>query len=455
MVTTAAATERLPPGAVAWSLYEAARIPLVTLVTIFVFAPYFVTQVIGDPVRGQAAVAEAGKWGGWIVALTAPILGATLDRWGPRKLFLAPVTASLALLVGLLWFAYPDGSGLSVPTVIAIWSANTVLYAYCDLGHNSLLARAAPRMEHRASGLALALGNAFSTALLIFVLFAFVLTPHPLFGLDKASHAPDRIVAPIAALSIAIGCLPLFFLTPDAPRTGLTFAAAVRAGLSDLRSLIAEARGQHRNALVFLAARMFYADAKVAIILFGGVYAAGVMGWRTAELLALGVLQGLFSTLGGVLAARFDGRFGPKRAVQIELGMVLIGQIAILGTRPDMILYVPVDLPPLWAGSMFNTLPEIVFLTVGVLNAIGITAAYASSRTLLVRLVPADATGRFFGLYTLSGNATYWLAPFLIELFTRSFGTQQAGFYPVLALLLIGLAILSRVRMPPRPLAFG
>ena len=449
-MSTAVTRDRLAAGAVAWSMYEAARIPLVMLVTIFVFAPYFATVVIGDPVRGQAAVAAAGKWGGWIVALTAPLLGAVLDRWGPRKPFLAVVTASLATLTALLWFAYPDGSGLSINMVIAIWSANTVLYAYCDLGHNSLLARAAPGLEQRASGLALALGNALSTLLLILVLFAFVLPPEPLLGLDRSSHAPDRIVGPIAAIAIALGTLPLFFLTPDMPRSHRSLPAALAAGLADLRTVIGEARREHRDALVFLAARMFYADAKVAIILFSGVYAAGVMGWRTRELLALGVMQAAFAAIGGLLGARLDGWLGAKRAVQIELALVLLAQIAILGTRPGRVAYLPVDGAPVWNGPMFTTLPELAFVAIGFVTSVGVTAAYASSRTLMVRLVPVEATGRFFGLYTLSGNATYWLAPALIEIFTRRLGTQQAGFYPVLALLLIGLALLSFVRLPRR-----
>jgi len=448
-IATAGAGGRLPIGGVAWSLFEAGRIPVVTLISIFVFAPYFVTRVIGDPVQGQAAVAQAGKWGGWIVALSAPFIGAALDRWGPRKPFLGLVTGSLALLVGLLWYATPGGAGLAIGTVVAIWSANTVLYAYGELGHNSLLARAAPGLEHRASGLALALGNALSTLLLVFVLAAFVLPAEPLFGLDRQSHAPDRIVAPLAAAVMLLGALPLFLLTPDVPRTGLSAAAAFKAGVGDLKAVLAQAR-THRNVLTFLAARMLYADAKVAIILFGGVYAAGVMGWRTSELLVLGVLQGLFSVLGGALGAWLDGRFGAKRAVQIELTLVLIGQAALLGSRPDAILFVAAEATPVWGAPLFETAPELVFLALGFLNAVGITAAYASSRTLLVRLVPPGATGRFFGLYTLSGTATYWLAPFLIEVFTRALGTQQAGFYPVLALLALGLVVLSRVRAPPR-----
>jgi MFS transporter, UMF1 family len=164
----------------------------------------------------------------------------------------------------------------------------------------------------------------------------------------------------------------------------------------------------------------------------------------------LGVIQGVFAVIGGLLAAKLDGWLGPKRAVQVELTVVLVGQLAILGSRPDMILYMPASAAPVWGGPLFATAPELAFLALGLTSAVGVTAAYASSRTLLVRLVPADATGRFFGLYTLSGNATYWLAPLLIEVFTRALGTQQAGFYPIVGLLLIGLAILSFVRVPQR-----
>jgi len=64
--------------------------------------------------------------------------------------------------------------------------------------------------------------------------------------------------------------------------------------------------------------------------------------------------------------------------------------------------------------------------------------------------VPEKESGVFFGLYALSGNATYWLAPLLVEIFTRAYGTQQAGFYPVIGLLLIGLALLSFVKAPAR-----
>ncbi len=453
-----ASGNRLSAGAVAWALFEGVRVPYVVLISIYVFIPYFATVVIGDPVQGQTAVAQYGKIAGWVVALTAPILGAAVDRMGPRKPWLGLVTTLMVALVGLLWWTLPDGSGLSVAQVVATAAALTILYAYGEMLHNALLPRAAPGQEHLASGLGLALGNAVSTAMLVFVLWAFVLPgkvdwpiipPAPLFGLDALLHEPDRIVGPIVALVLALGCLPLFFLTPDAPRTGIGPAAAFAGAFADLKRLVVQARG-HRNALTFLVARMIYADGKAAILLFGGVYAAGVMRWGTLELLAYGVILSIVAVLGGAVGAWLDGKVGAKRAIQIELVMVIVSQIAVLGGGRERILYQPASAEVLWDAPMFRTLPELAFLAVAFLTAIGLTAAYASSRTLLVRLVPEKESGVFFGLYALSGNATYWLAPLLVEIFTRAYGTQQAGFYPVIGLLLIGLGILSFVKPPPR-----
>ena len=453
-----ASGKRLSAGAVAWALFEGVRIPYVVLVTIYVFMPYFATVVVGDPVQGQAAVAEYGKIGGWIVALTAPLLGAAVDRLGPRKPWLGLVTTLMVGLAGLLWWTLPDGSGLSVGQVVAVAATMTVLYAYGEMLHNALLPRAAPGREHLASGLGLVLGNAISTAMLVFVLWAFVLPGKvgwgfipatPLFGLDPLSHEPDRIVAPLVAAALAIGCLPLFFLTPDAPRTGARPLEALLGAAGDLKRLFAQARG-HRDVLFFLFARMLYADGKTAILLFGGIYAAGVMRWGTLELLAYGVILSIVAVLGGFVGAWLDGWLGAKRAVQIEIILILISQAAVLGGGHDRILYAPASTAPLWDGPMFRTLPELAFLASALLTAIGVTAAYASSRTLLVRLVPETEAGVFFGLYALSGTATFWLAPALVEGFTRAYGTQQAGFYPVIGLLLAGLGLLSFVKAPPR-----
>jgi MFS transporter, UMF1 family len=65
---------------------------------------------------------------------------------------------------------------------------------------------------------------------------------------------------------------------------------------------------------------------------------------------------------------------------------------------------------------------------------------------LLTRIVPADQLGTFFGLYALSGSATMWLGPLLVESATRSGGSQAAGFVPVIGLLTAGLFLLLFVK---------
>jgi UMF1 family MFS transporter len=79
-----------------------------------------------------------------------------------------------------------------------------------------------------------------------------------------------------------------------------------------------------------------------------------------------------------------------------------------------------------------------MFLLIGFINALFITAQYASSRTALTRLTPPDQTGAFFGVYALSGVATAWLAPSLVNIGTRLTHSQQGGFASIVLLLVVG-----------------
>lgn len=450
---------KLSLGALCWSLFEGVRNPYVVLVTIYVFMPYFARVVVGDAVRGQQAVAAYGQYSGWIVMLTAPLLGASIDKMGRRKPWLALIVMAMVPLMWSLWWTKPDHSGLSVGMVIAIATVIGVLFSYTEVLHNSLLVRAAGLSgAHKASGLALALGNAFSVGALVFVLWAFALPGKvdwgfipkaPLFGLNIATHEQDRIVAPIAATLFALGALPLFLFTADAGKGQVPVLRAFKEGAATLWRMVTSLRG-HRDAMIFLIARMFYVDGMTAILLFSGVYASGVMGWKALEMLAYGVILSILAVLGGVLGGVLDHVLGPKRSVQIEIGMTLIGLIAMLGMGPDKILYLwhfdPAAHAPVWHGPMFTTLPEIIYLLIGFSNAMFITAHYASSRTLLTRLTPPEQTGAFFGVYALSGTATVWLGSSLVNLGTHIFKTQQGGFATILGLLALGFVGLLFVR---------
>ncbi|MFC6336664.1 MFS transporter [Pseudomonas sp. CCM 7891] len=446
MTTTLACDQvtasRLPNSARAWALYEGVRTPYVILIKVYIFIPYFATVLVGDPVKGQEVVAKLIMAYGLFGALTAPLLGAIMDRAGRRKPMLAVITSALALCCASLWWATPDGLGFGMTCAIIFLAA--VLFSYSEVLHNSLLPFASPSTRISAtSGLGLALGSAISVALLAFVLWAFALPVKmsaawlpgvPLFGLSAATHETERIVGPIVAVVMALGVLPLFLFGHDAP---LGVGTRLSEGFAQLKATL-KTLTNHRPMAIFLFSRMIYADGLTAILLFTGVYAAGVMQWKALELTTLGILVSCFLAIGGLVGGRLDRMLGIRRAIQVELAIVIIGQVMLIGMAPDRFLYFPYEGGPVWDGPMFTTLPEIAFVAIGCLNAIGTCACYASSRSMLANLATPATIGSWFGLYALSGTVTIWLGSALVGVVTAWGGTQQIGFVALVALLLIG-----------------
>lgn len=427
---------------------------MMILVIIYIFVPYVAETLIGGSVRGQETFSRWNTYASIFIMLTAPVLGASVDCFGRRKAWLAVIVAAMSSIGFALWWAVPNGAGMSVPMVLLLLLLMlNILFPYSEVLHNSLLVRAAGRGgAHRASGLALALGNAFGVAALTWTAWAFALPGHvswwwvppaPLFGLDPAAHAPERIVGPLSAAIFLLWSLPLFLFTPDAAATGVSARRAFVEGIKALWLMLQTVK-QYRPAATFLLARLFYIDGTTAILLYGGLYLRGVMKWSPLELLVYGILASTVAIGGAFLGRWLDGRIGPKRAVQVELLLLLIGVVAYTGNNPDTILYIwhpdPDFVPhsPLWRGPIFRTLPDVAMALTGLFIAIFITANYASSRTLLTRLTPPDQSGAFFGLFALSGTATLWLGNLLVNLGTRVFQSQQGGFAIITIMLAAG-----------------
>jgi UMF1 family MFS transporter len=451
---------RLSRGALAWILQQGARDPYVILITIYIFSPYFSRVLVGDPVKGQALVANISTLYGLLTAATAPFLGAMIEQYGPRKPMLGIVAAIMVPSLVALWWAMPSG-GLPLMVTSALLVVLGVVFNWGDVLSNSLLSRAAGPAPGRAaliSGLGYALANGLSVALLVFMLWGMVLpgqvdwpgVPHtPLFGLDPAKNEPSRIAGPLAATVLLLGAIPFFLWTPDAARTGRSWMDSLRAGIAMLRETFANLKG-HRDIATYLGSRMLYCDGMTALLIFGGLFAAGLMKWGPLEMLAYGISLSVFAVLGGLIAPWFDRVLGPRKAVQLEIAGSLLMLIGTLGMGREKILYFwsydPAAHAPIWNGPLFRTAPELVYLGLGLMIAVFVTAQYASSRTLLIKLCPPDRTAAFFGLYALSGTATAWLGSLLVALATAIFHSQVAGFLPIAALLLAGLCVLFLVK---------
>ncbi|MDX1682407.1 MAG: MFS transporter, partial [Phycisphaeraceae bacterium] len=122
---------------VSWALYDFGNSGFPTVVQTFVFAAYFTREVAADPDRGASQWGWAIGGAGVVVALLAPLLGATADRRRRRKFPLALLTAVCILATAALALVAPDISWVW-PALLLVALA-TVAAELAVVLYNSLL----------------------------------------------------------------------------------------------------------------------------------------------------------------------------------------------------------------------------------------------------------------------------------------------------------------------------
>src|ERR1700709_2168166 len=106
-----------PPrsAVISWIFFDWAAQPYFTLITTFVFAPYFATHVASDPATGQSLWGFATAAAGLMIALLSPVLGAIADASGRRKPWIAAFGAPLGIGSSLMWLRQTGGPGVLPP----------------------------------------------------------------------------------------------------------------------------------------------------------------------------------------------------------------------------------------------------------------------------------------------------------------------------------------------------
>lgn len=426
-----------------WYFFDWAAQPYHTLLVTFIFGPYFVSAVVGDPVLGQALWARMMWIVGLFLALSAPILGAIADSNGPRKPWIAVFSVIYIIAAASLWLATP---GLEDTTVILL--AFGIGFAAVELAQvliNAMLPTLGPREDlGRISGNGWAFGYCGGLLTLVIMLLFLaegengltMLGTPPVFGLDAAAREGTRAVGPLTAIWYVIFVIPLFLWVPDVVKKA-SAGGAISKGLSDLKATLADLPN-NTSLAAYLGSSMFYRDALNGLYTFGGIYAAGVLGWSVTQIGIFGIVAiitgAIFSWLGGYA----DKKYGPKMVITCSVFALIIVCMMIIGTsRTTFFGAVLAD------GSTF---PDTLFMVCGAVIGGAGGILQAASRTMLVHQAEPDRVTEAFGLYALSGRATAFLAPAMIDLVTTLTGNQRLGLSPVILLFGIGLALLFWVR---------
>lgn len=443
----------------AWLFFDWAAQPFFTLITTFVFAPFFAAALASDPAQGQALWGYATGFAGLCIALLSPLLGGIADRTGPRKPWIAVFGAMLVLGSGALWFAVP-GSPLAVPIALAGFVIATIGAEFATTFNNAMMTRLVPPERLgwlSGTGWAIGyLGGLISLAIVLALLAADPLTGKtlvgltPMLGLDAAAREGDRFSGPLTALWFVVFVAPMFLLTPDTTRTGMSLSEAAKGGVGRLMDTLRELP-RLPSLGRFLLANMIYQDALVALFAFGGIYAAGVFGWQTIEIGVFGILLTVTGTFGAWIGGRVDDAIGGKTVVLGSIGCLLLACLGILSLAPDRILFVVEAAPATPGDGLFGSLPEKVYLGLGLLIGLVAGPLQASSRSLMARLAPPERVGEFFGLFALSGKVTSFLGPTLVALATTVFASQRAGLAVLILFFLTGGALLAGVNVKRAP----
>lgn len=436
-----------------WMLFDWAAQPFFTVITTFIFGPYFVSRMASDPETGQAAWGYGIAVAGLAIAVLSPILGSVADQTGPRKPWIALFAAIKITSLCLLWFAAP-GSNLFL--VVLFFSLASVAAEFSTVFNDSMMPRLVPKSEiGRISNMAWGLGYLGGMIALIVVVAFMASSPEtgktivgldPILGLDPKLGEDARATGPLTAAWYLLFILPMFLFTPDAAK-GIPLGPAVREGLSELKSTLGEIR-KRSGIFRFLVARMIYQDGVNALLALGGAFAAAMFHWSITEIGLFGIILNVVAIVGCLVAARLDVALGSKTIVMISLVLLSIATIGIVSTGPGYTLFGAWMMPGADSGGLFGTPAEKAYIFFGLLIGLAFGPVQASSRSYMARSVTAAESGRYFGIYALAGRATSFAAPFMVATITLASGSSRLGMAAIVLFLGVGLAILVRTAYP-------
>jgi UMF1 family MFS transporter len=288
-----------------------------------------------------------------------------------------------------------------------------------------------PETTGRLSSIGAAAGFLGSVVLLLLIYVGFISGNGPERGL---LHVPThdglyvRTAMLLAAAYFAVLALPLLLTAHRLPDPGaVTQPTSMLGGYRRLWSEIKAEWRRDRNLVYFLGASALFRDGLAAVLAFGAVLGVNVYHLSQADVLVFGVAASVVAAVGAILGGFVDHRIGSKPVIVGSLAVMVVVELALLALSGPLAF---------WVG--------------GLLLALFLGPALSSSRALLLQMADHGKEGVAFGLYTMTGRAVSFIAPWLFSVFVDGFGAVRAGWGGISLVLLAGVLAMLVVRVPPR-----
>ncbi len=426
-----------------WFFFDWASQPYNTLLVTFIFAPY-VKDLMGDGTAAQTAWGFGVGAAGIVIVLLAPILGAMADQSGNRMRWIWIFSILYVVGAAGLWTAAPGS--FSLTTTLILFAIGMIGMEFTTIFTNSMLPDLGTKEEiGRISGNGWAFGYVGGLIALVLMLTLFaenattgktLIGIDPIMGLNAEMREGTRFVGPLTAIWFAVFMIPFFLWVKD-PKPAGAPPGAVKKALKEVSATVKKLP-QTPSLFAFLGSSMAYRDALNGIYAFGGIYAAGVLGWSVVDIGVFGILAIISGAIFAALGGRADSAFGPKPVIIVCILVLTVAAVAIIFVSPTTVFGIPVA-----EGS---ALPDISYYIIGCLVGAAGGVIQSASRTMMVRQANPKKMTESFGLYALAGKATSFVAPLSIGALTYMTGSQQIGISPLMVLFLIGLILLIWVK---------
>jgi UMF1 family MFS transporter len=296
--------------------------------------------------------------------------------------------------------------------------------------YNAMLRQlSTPATAGRISGLGWAAGYTGSVLLLLLIYVGFIGGDGPTRGLlhlpiDDGHNVRAAMIA--AACWLVVLAIPLLIVArqlagdPDGTET-----VSVRGGYKRMWTDLRHEWGRDRNFVYYLLVSAVFRDGLAGVFAFGAVLGVSVYGISQADVLIFGIVASTVAAAGAVLGGRLDDRIGAKPVIVTSLfAMVVVGLTMMALSGP------------------------VTFWVCGLLLCLFIGPTQSAARTLLLRMTPEGKEGMAFGLYTMTGRAVAFIAPWLFFVFVDAFDADRAGLAGLCLVLAAGMLGMLKIRVP-------
>lgn len=421
-----------------WALWDWGSAAFNAVITTFVFTVYLTTAegFKGEPgdASPETMLGIAMTIAGLAIALFAPVNGQRADRQGKRGMWLMVNTLLVVAISASLFFVTPSRPGLWLG--LFLLGVGNIVFEFASVNYNAILNDiSTPKNIGRISGFGWGMGYLGGIVLLLIVYFGLISPEVGWFGVTSENGLDVRVTMLLCAAWTLVFSIPVFITSRQQRPVRAAGAAAKQSYLESYRQLfrlIARLWRTSRHTVFFLGASAIFRDGLAGVFTFGGVIAAKVFGFSSADVIIFAVAANVVAGLATISFGALDDRLGPKRVIIFSLISMIIAGLCVF---------------------FFHTGVTTMFWIFGLILCIFVGPAQSASRTFLARIIPRGKEGEVFGLYATTGRAVSFLAPAAFtaavvvgEMIEGSGNGTPYGIFGIIVVLAAGLLLLLPVK---------